>query len=378
VRLGINGWRLHGSHTGVGRYLSNIIKHWSAEAVAGRFDSVVLYTPAPLDTRALGLPDVVRERVLGPHWRLLVWENLRFGPSARDDLLFCPSYSRPLFTRPRCAVTCFEATQKLFPSYYPRKVRLVNIPLYGWSARHAALVITSSEAARRDIASAYGVDPSRIRVVHLAASESFRLVREPNLLEQARAAYLGSQDPFFLYVGKLTARRNIPKLMEAFAEFRRRTALPHRLLVVGLNTTHLRLEELAGALGIADRFRHYEYVADDDLNLLYNAAESFVLPYTYEAGFSLTALEAQVAGTPVVTVDAPGLRESTGAAALFVGAAEVGQIADAMCRVAQDPPLREELSAKGLANARLYSWERASLETLELLAETARGDGRST
>jgi glycosyltransferase involved in cell wall biosynthesis len=377
ARLAINGWRLHGSHTGVGRYLANILKHWSAEAIEGRFESVVLYTPAPLDRGALGLPNVVRDRILGPHWRLLVWENLTLGPSIHDDLLFCPSYSRPLGTRARCVVTCFEATQKLFPSYYPLKVRLVNTPLYGWSARHAELVITSSEAARSDIASAYGVDPAQIRVVHLAASESFRLVRDPELLAKARADYLGSQDPFFLYVGKLTARRNIPKLMEAFAEFRRRTALPHRLLVVGLNTTRLRLDELAETLGIAEPFRHYEYVDDENLNLLYNAAESFVLPYTYEAGFSLTALEAQVAGTPVVTVDAPGLRESTGSAALFVPAAEVGKIAEAMCRVALEAALREELSIKGLANARLYSWERASLETLELLAEVARRGTRT-
>jgi len=98
-----------------------------------------------------------------------------------------------------------------------------------------------------------------------------------------------------------------------------------------------------------------------------------VLPYTYEAGFSLTALEAQVAGTPVVTVDAPGLRESTGSAGLFVSSAEVRAITEAMCRLAQDPTLREELSQRGLANSRRYSWERTSLETLGVLVEVAHG-----
>jgi len=373
MTLGVNGWRLHGRLTGVGRYLSNVMRYWDEEAVAGGFDRVTLYTAAPVDRDTFGLPATIHERVLGPHWRMLVWENLRLGPTATDDVLFCPSYSRPLVARGRTVVTCFEATQKLFPSYYPWKARLVNTPLYGWSARHADLVVTTSEAAREDIARAYDVDRARIRVVHLAASDAFRVVRDSTLVQGARTRYLGSQDPFFLYVGKLTARRNIPMLMEAFAEFGRRTSLSHQLLVVGLNTTQLPLDELARTLGITKCFHHYEYVAHDDLNLLYNAAESFVLPYTYEAGFSLTALEAQVAGTPVVTVDAPGLRESTGSAGLFVSSAEVRAITEAMCRLAQDPTLREELSQRGLANSRRYSWERTSLETLGVLVEVAHG-----
>src|SRR6185436_20627473 len=124
--------------------------------------------------------------------------------------------------------------------------------------------------------------------------------------------------PFFLFVGKLTPRRNVPKLMEALAVFKRRTQQPHKLMVVGLNTTGIDIAGRARELGIEKDFVYTGYVPDEDLILLYNAAHAFVLPYSYEAGASLTALEAQAAGLPVITVDTPGLRETTGNEALYM------------------------------------------------------------
>ena len=179
-------------------------------------------------------------------------------------------------------------------------------------------MITPSVAAAQDIARAYGVDPERLRVVHLAASETFRVLEDDGPVEEARRRYVGAGRPFFLYVGKLTGRRNIPMLMRAFAQFKRETSQPHALVLIGLNTTGVPVDRLAGELGIVGDVSHYEHIGDDDLNLLYNASETFVLPYTYEAAFSLTALEAQATGTPLITVDAPGLREAAGSAALFM------------------------------------------------------------
>src|SRR5436309_1554890 len=146
MRLGINGWRLHGQLTGVGRYLSNVMRYWSEEALAGRFDRITLYSPSPIDRDAFGLPAAIRVRVLGPHWRMLVWENLRFGPTVSEDVIFCPSFSRPLVARGRMVVTTFEATLKLHPEFYPARARLLYTPLYGWSSRHSKLILTATEA----------------------------------------------------------------------------------------------------------------------------------------------------------------------------------------------------------------------------------------
>jgi glycosyltransferase involved in cell wall biosynthesis len=125
-------------------------------------------------------------------------------------------------------------------------------------------------------------------------------------------------------------------------------------------------------LGIEKDFVYTGYVPDEDLILLYNAAHAFVLPYSYEAGASLTALEAQAAGLPVITVDTPGLRETTGNEALYMAEAEVPDMVEAMTRAAQDPEFRRGLSEGGLRFARQFSWRRTAAETLAVLEEAAR------
>jgi glycosyltransferase involved in cell wall biosynthesis len=265
----------------------------------------------------------------------------------------------------------FDATLHLHPDLYPLAGRLVYDHLYAWSVRNATLVITGTATARDDIVRCYDVPHERIRVVPLAPAEIFVPLSSDDRVMQAVVRHLGGSAPYFLFVGKLTARRNVPKLMEAFAEVKRRTTTPHKLLIVGLNTTNLDLAELAAQLEITADFCHVEYVSDDDLTMLYNGADAFVMPYTYEA-VSLTALEAQATGTPVLTVDVPGLHETTGGAALLIPRVDVAELADAMARLATDAVLRRELSERGLAHARRFSWERCSAETLAVMEEAGR------
>lgn len=371
MKLGINGWRIHGQRTGIGRYLFNVVRHWTADAVAGRFEEVNFYTQKPVDHTDIPLPANICERVIGPDWRMLLWENLRLGPAAADEVLFCPSYSRPLYTHGKTVVAMFDATLHLHPEMYPFSARIVNDRLYGWSVRNSALIITGTEAARQDIVRSYGVPSERIRIVPLAPAEVFKPLFVDRQAPDAAARYLGSPAPYFLFVGKLTARRNVPMLMEAFAELRRRQPIPHKLLVVGLNTTGLNLPALAEQFGITADFRHCPYAPDEDLNLLYNGASAFVMPYTYES-VSLTALEAQATGAPVVTVDTPGLRETTNGIAFWMPQAGVREIVEALARLVNDEALRRQLSQEGLSFARQFTWERCAAETLNVLAEAAR------
>jgi glycosyltransferase involved in cell wall biosynthesis len=375
MTLGINGWRIHGQRTGVGRYLLNIVRHWDTELVRGRFGRIVFYSPRQVDRAEVPLPANLRERVAGPDCRMLLWENLRFGPLASEDVLFCPSFSRPLVARGRTVVVTFEATLKLYPEYFPRtswyKSPRAYLTLYEWSARNATLVITGSEQAKRDIVQAYGVPAEKIRVVPLAPLESFQPMPGDPRLPAIRQRYLGADSPFFLFVGKMTPRRNVPRLMEAFALLKRRDSLPHKLLVVGKHMTGFPIHEHARQLGIAGDFAHAEYVSDGDLALLYNAASVFVLPYSYEA-LSLTAMEAQAAGLPVITMDTPGLREVTGGIAIYIGSVEAEEIAAAMRTMAGDESLRQDLSSRGRTFAAQFSWRRSADETLSVLEEAGR------
>jgi glycosyltransferase involved in cell wall biosynthesis len=161
---------------------------------------------------------------------MLAWENLRLAPAAREDVLFCPSYSRPVFAAGRTVVTIFEATLKLYPEYFPKEhwysTSRLYLRLYEWSGKHAVRVLTTTDAARQDIVRGYGIPAAKIDVVRLAANEAFRPLRDPGPLSAVRRRYVGDDVPFFLFVGKMTPRRNVPLLMEAFAAFHKAARRP--------------------------------------------------------------------------------------------------------------------------------------------------------
>jgi glycosyltransferase involved in cell wall biosynthesis len=272
-------------------------------------------------------------------------------------------------------VTIFEATLKLYPEQFPAQRGHLSpgfyLNLYQWSGAHATLVLTSTHAAKMDLIRAYRIPEEKIRVVYLAAPDDF--VPSGTAAEHSaiRRKYLGADKPFFLYVGKMTPRRNVPMLMQAFRELKRDSRIPHKLLVIGKNITEIDIQSLARELEITQDFAHVEYIPDDDLLLLYNAAHVFVLPYSYEA-VSLPVIEAQRTGLPVITMDAPGLREVSGDAAVYLRQAEVADIREAMRSLATDAGLHRDLSARGLEFSQRFSWRRTAAETLAVLEEAAR------
>jgi glycosyltransferase involved in cell wall biosynthesis len=366
MTLGVSGWRIHGRRTGVGRYLLNIVRHWHQ---IEPFTAVRFYSPKALDPKDVPLPSLIQQIVVPSSWPMLIWENLLLGPRAKEQVLFCPSYSRPLFTRSRTVVTSHDAVQQIYPELFPLSVKLFYNHLYGWSARNATLVISDSEAGREDVIRYWRVPRERTRVVYLAPADFVHRTQKPEDLAEAKRI-VGSDVPFFLFVGKISGRRNIPCMLEAFAHFKRETGQPHLLVLGGLNPHTLKLNELLAKLSISDSVRYCEYLPDREINLLYNATVALVMPSVYET-VSLPVIEAQAAGAPVVCIGSNGMREVTGGAALFVDSLDVKLLAEAMERISGDAALREALSAKGIENVKRFSWERCAAETLAVLAEAA-------
>ena len=367
MKLAVNAWRVQGARTGVARYVINVVRHWTAE-VSSAFSEITLYVPHAVDRDELGLPDHIQTRVLESNLSMVAWENTRLAASCRDDVVFHPSFSRPLWCRGRAVVTTHDAVQHVHPELFPRSVRLFYNRLYRWSARHAALVMTNTEAARQDVATYCGVPLDRIRTVYLAPAECFRLSQDVAAMDRVHQRVVGSDAPFFLFVGKISGRRYLPALIEAFALFKQRTALRHALVLVGLNPKQLDLTGLSARLGVAEHIRVAGYLPDDELSLLYNRADAFVMPSVYETS-SLPIMEAQAAGAPVICIDNPGLREITGGAAAMIAQLDAEHLLDAMVRVAEDRAFRADVARRGLESSARFSWRRCSKETLDVLAE---------
>jgi len=372
VRLAVNGWRTQGKRTGIARYLLNVVRHWTPPVVSERFSQIGFYVAHDADRAELGLPAEVDLRVLRSARPMLVWENTRFARDADEEVAFHPSFSIPLMRRGRTVVTTHDMVMELYPTLFSPNQRRFYNRLYRWSASHATLVITDSQASRDDMVRLWGIPESRIRVVYLAPDEIFGPLEGDQRVAEARRRFIGGDEPFFLFVGKLSGRRNVPLLVDAFAELKRRRAdIPHKLLLIGMDVHGLDVRSRARDLGLGDAMVHHDYISDEDLVALYNAAEAYVTPSAYETT-SLPALESQVSGTPVITIDTPGMREITGGAAVLIPRLEVRELAEAMERTATDGDLRARLADEGARSVARFTWQRSSADTLDVLEEAAR------
>jgi glycosyltransferase involved in cell wall biosynthesis len=126
-------------------------------------------------------------------------------------------------------------------------------------------------------------------------------------------------------------------------------------------------EIVAEAEKHADRVRILGYVDDADLPALYRGATLFVFPSLYE-GFGLPVLEAMACGVPAVCSNASSLPEVAGDAALLVDPHDTDELTSAMVRGLEDTALRQEMVAKGLAQAAGFTWEQAARQLLQALS----------
>ncbi len=205
--------------------------------------------------------------------------------------------------------------------------------------RRACAIITVSEAVRREVISYFGVDARIVHAAPLAASERFR---------PAPPAGNGMR-PFFLFVGTLEPRKNIPALIEAWRATRDETRA--ELVLAG------RLRSDSPSIPSENGLIILGEVADDELPQLYSEALAFIYPTHYE-GFGLPVLEAMQCGCPVVTSADPAVVELSGGAAIHT--ASVEEIAESMRVIAARPEIRASLRAAGLRRAAAYSWARTA------------------
>ena len=246
--------------------------------------------------------------------------------------------------------------------------------------RQAAAVLADSEATRRDLTRLLAVDPARVTVVYPGVGPRFRPLA-PEQSEPARRK-LGLPERFILFVSTLEPRKNVARLIEAFARLGAEgfglgpgesghvpsatSQAPELQLVLAGRRGWLYDDIFAtiARLNLVERVKVLDFVDDNDLPALYNLASVFAYPSIYE-GFGLPALEALACGTPVVTADNSSLPEVVGDAAVLVDAGDVASIASGLARALADEPLRARLRAEGPLRARRFSWTQAAEQAID-------------
>ena len=318
--------------------------------------------PPPHDPRAVTVRALPGNR-LWTH-RTLAWELCRRPPHA----LFVPAHVVPFLPPPllpRTVVTLHDAGYRHFPRSHTRLQRLYLELSTRWSAAAAHRIIAVSRHTAADLQRFYGVPEAKIRVIHEAPVPR---ATGPGPETDAAPAYAR---PFALYVGTIQPRKNLLRLIDAYAQLAQRREIGWDLVLAGRRGwLSQEYERHAAARGLADRVHFPGYLPDAAVAALMRKALFFAFPSLFE-GFGLPVLEAQTTGVAVICAKNSALPEIAGDAALLVDPENVDEIAAAMLRLSQDENLRQELIAKGYENVKRFSWEKAARETLAVLEEAA-------
>jgi glycosyltransferase involved in cell wall biosynthesis len=245
-----------------------------------------------------------------------------------DAIHFPLSVMLPPVSRPPAVTTVLDVQHELYPQFFSRAELAYRRFVYGRTVRRSRIVITISEHAARGLAERLGLDPARVRPIHLGIDHSvFRPGGE-------------QREEFLLYPALPWPHKNHARLFEAFAAVRaRRPGL--RLVLTGWDKP--------APEGVEARGR----VPQDELVRLYRTAAALVFPSLYE-GFGQPPLEAMACGCPVACSNAASLPEVVDDAARLFDPESVEEMAAAIEEVLDAP---EEWSRRGLARAQLFSWD---------------------
>lgn len=404
MQIGIDASRALRAHsTGTEFYAAEILRHLLALPQAGQHQwrlyvdagDVPDHFPQPV-TLAPSESVQFLERHLGisssaihgqPEIRLLPRRRMWTHRSLRaeitghpPDVLFVPAhvipFAPPWQQLPPSVVTIHDLGYHYFPQAHTLGQRLYLRASTRWSTAVAARVLAVSAATALDLQHHCGVSPRKIRVVHEAPPTQ----APPHTQAQGRggldgaaalSSHFGLTQPYGLYIGTIQPRKNLVRLLRAYARLKEEHGIEWHLVLAGkLGWLSHSIYQTADELGLDGCVHFLGYVDDAWKSVLLEHALMFCYPSLFE-GFGLPVLEAQQRGIPVMTSNNSALPEIAGDAALLVDPLDEAALAQAMLRLSRDDSLREQLIAAGYENLKRFSWEKAAAETLAVLEEAA-------
>lgn len=361
--IGINAHLLSGEagyrRAGIYQYIAQVLRHLPREedgpvyTVYTRHQSNFLQQPG-ITAVSTSLP--TEKRLYRIAWEQLIWPwQVR---QHQIDLLHSMAFVTPFISNCPSVVTVYDLSFLQFPENFPTAQRLYLISQTRRSVRSARRIIAISESSRKDVHRIFDIPLNRIDVVRPGVDVIYRQIPEEEKI--AFRAAKGINGRFVLHVGTLQPRKNIPLLIDAFAQL----AQPglHLVLVGGKGWLFDTIFARVQAHHLTDRVHFTGYVPDAELPLWYNAADLFVLPSQYE-GFGMPLVEAMACGTPVIAADNSSLPEAVGNAGLLFTPDNRAELTDRMANVLNDAALSDKMRHLGRRHACNFSWEQAGRET---------------
>lgn len=370
--------------TGIGHYTQHLIEgvlaHPDITDVVGMLKTSLLNRAdlLKLDTNASFVPSTFFMRLkkrLFPFLRALpgayryrVWIEECLSKPLRTQLaseafIYHETNFIPASYAGKLVISAHDLSYIRYPEYHPKeRVNYLNRELPK-ALQRADKIIAVSEFSRQELLACFNLDPHKVVTVLNGVDKEF-MPRKAEQVQPILDKHHIQYHQYILSVCTLEPRKNLSKLLQAFsllpAKLRRSYPI---VLVGGKGWNNQQMLNLAKPLLDAGELIITGYVPQSDLPSLYSGAKIFAYPSLYE-GFGLPVLEAMASGVPVVTSNNSCLPEVSAGAALEIDPLSVEKIADALQRLLEDEALANACITKGLARAKLLTWDRCVEETV--------------
>ncbi len=358
MTIGINGNEANQKiRVGVGQYVYELLKHLKTDHKV----EIYLQDPPLSD-----MPKHLTYKVFGPKklWTLtglqkkLIEEKMQ---GEIPDVFFSPGHYAPLYVPTRSVVGIMDLAFERFKEYYKAKDYL---QLKYWtqaSLMGADKIITISEHTKKDICSLYAVPASKITVTHLGYDSTRFNTKVTKTPQYAN---------YFVFLGTLQPRKNLVRLIEAFAKLNSKA----KLVIVGMikegrgGWKYQPIFDKVSELGLKDRVIFTGYLPDVELPGIFKGALAYVLPSLYE-GFGIPPIEAMATGIPVLVSKVSSLPEICGEAAIYIeNPYDIESIKVGLEKILEIKPAEKAKRVKlGLEWVKRYNWDETAKKTLEVL-----------
>ncbi|MFN9173541.1 MAG: glycosyltransferase family 4 protein [Synechocystis sp.] len=265
-------------------------------------------------------------------------------------------------------LTIYDLIPQFFPEFVTPKVLQRGINILESIDIKKDWIICISEHTKQDFCNYTGMNPERVFVTPLAASDNFYPVTDLATINQKLAQYHIPPIPYFLSLCTLEPRKNLSCLLRSYAQLLEQyPTLDVNFVLVGVsgwkNNDLFQIIDRHPLL--RKRVIITGYIPDQDLSAIYSGALAFVYPSLYE-GFGLPPLEAMQCGVPVITSNTSSLPEVVGDAGIMINPTDQDQLSQALLNLINDSTLRQTLSQKGQARAKQFSWQKCATQTVEI------------
>jgi glycosyltransferase involved in cell wall biosynthesis len=270
------------------------------------------------------------------------------------DLFFSPDGYLSLSSDVPQIGTIHDINFEHHPGDLPSSARIYLKYFFPRFAKKAAHILTVSNYSKADINRTYSIDENKITAIWNGVSEKYKPL-DADDCSVVRSKYTSGQ-PFFIFVGAIHPRKNVPRLLEAFIRFKKKTLSPMKMVIVGTNMWQQDQHLLKLAKELGEDLILTGHVQQYELTQLVGAA--YALTYVpYYEGFGIPIVEAMKCGVPVIAGNKTSIPEVAGEAALLCNPFDAESICSAMIQLTSDEQLHDQLSVSGLERSKSFNWD---------------------